>query len=190
MTVRKSKTRSWLHSNVLRLSRVHFAYVAFFAIQTIIYDAWNLVTPTAVMNRWIMTAILLGITTMVWYLAHNTVTSTAGYKSLVWLLIVTDIAAASFNIYSQRGMASRAVALYAVPIVVSAVLLSRAALFATAALSAATYIATAVSYFVLNFNEGYKIELYGEVGFYSACFFVLAAMLWVVVRSKKYKPSA
>src|SRR5437868_3139262 len=151
LTVMAAKSKqSWLHANVLRLSRLHFIYVGVFVIQTAIYDAWNLITPTAVMNRWIMTGILLCVTAIVWYLAHNTVTSTLGAKLLVFLLIFTDIAAASFNVYTQRGMASRAVMLYTVPIIVSAVLLSRAAIFATACLCAAAYVATAVSYFVLN----------------------------------------
>jgi hypothetical protein len=182
--------QSWLHNNVLRLSRWHFLYVIAFAIQTVIYDAWNLVAPNAALNRWIMTGLLLIVTTTVWYLAHNTVKTTAAYKSLVFALIVTDIAAASFNVYTQRGMASRAVMLYAVPIVISAVLLSRAAIFASACLSAAAYIGTAYAYFVLNFNEGYKIELYGEVGFYSVIFFFLAGLLWIVIRSRRAKPPA
>ncbi len=190
MTKDSTTKLSWLHSNTVRLSRVHFIYVIVFAIQTIIYDAWKLVSATAVMNRWIMTGILAIITAIVWYLAHNTISSTVGYKILIFLLIITDIAAASFNVYTQRGMASRAVMLYAIPIVISAVLLSRVALFATAVMSAAAYIATAYAYFVLNFNEGYKIELYGEVGFYSAMFFVLAGLLWIIVRSKRYKPSS
>lgn len=186
MATTKTKV-SWLHPSVLRISRVHFAYAFIFAVQTVIYDAWNLVTPTAVMNRWIMTALVIAVTTMVGYLAHNTVTNTLGLKTLVWLLILMDVAVASFSVYTQRGMASRAVMLYSVPIIISAVLLSRAALFATATLCAAAYIATAYSYFVLNFNEGYKIELYGEVGFYSALFFVLAALLWVIIRNRKQK---
>ncbi len=186
----KNTEVSWLHTNVLRLSRVHFVYVFVFALQTVVYDAWKLVEDKAVMNRWIMTAILATVTAMVWYLAHNTIKTTLGYKFLVFALIITDIAAATFNVYTQRGMASRAVMLYAIPIAVSAVLLSRVALFATATICAASYIATAYAYFVLNFNEGYKIELYGEVGFYTAIFFVLASLLWVVVRSKRHKPSS
>jgi heme/copper-type cytochrome/quinol oxidase subunit 4 len=91
---------------------------------------------------------------------------------------------ASFNVYVQRGMASRAVALYAIPLVVSTVLMSRAALLTTAALCVAAYTTTAVSYFVLNFNEGYKIELYGEITSYSVYFVILAALLWVSIRHK------
>jgi hypothetical protein len=56
----------------------------------------------------------------------------------------------------------------------------RSALFATALLAIATYTTTAISYFVLNFNEGYMAELYGEVIFYSAIFVIVAAFLWSI----------
>ncbi len=177
--------KSWLHANVIRLARVHFLFVAVFSMQTIMHDAWNLIAPNAVLYRWILSASLLVITTAVWYLAKNTITSTLGYKLLIFLLIIADITAASMNVYAERGMASLAVALYAIPIAVSAVLLSRAALFATAALAAAAYSATAVAYFVLNFNEGYKYQLYSEVGLYSFMFFILASLIWIAIRTRR-----
>lgn len=184
MTVKKSQKQSWLHSNVVKVARLNFLYVLLLAAQTVIYDAWKLIAPEAVLNRWIATAGLLSVTVIVWYLAKNKITSTNAYKLLIFALIFADIAIASFNVYSQRGMASRAVLLYVVPILISATLLSRSALFATATLCVAAYTSTAISYFVLNFNEGYKIELYGEVGFYSVLFFILAGILWTAVRKK------
>ncbi len=177
--------KSWLRSNVTRVARFHFVYVVVLAAQILIYDAWNLVAPEAVMRRWLITALLLTVTAVVWYLAKSKVNSTLAHKALVFALILTDIAVASVSVYTQRGMASRAVMLYTIPIIVSTVLLTRSALFATAALCIAAYLATTVSYFVLNFNEGYKIELYGEVGFYCAVFLIVAALLWVVIRSKR-----
>ena len=179
------KPQSWLHLGTIRLARLHFLFVALLAIQTVMYDAWKLITPTALLNRWVVTAGLMIVTTTTWYLAKNTVRSTLAFKALIWALITADIAVASFNVYTQRGMASRAVALYTLPIIISAVLLSRAALFTAAALSAAAYSSTAIAYFVLNFNEGYKIELYGEVGFYAVLFFVLASLLWIAIRSRE-----
>jgi hypothetical protein len=82
-------------------------------------------------------------------------------------------------------MASRAVLLYIVPIVVSAVLLSRVAVLMTAALATSAYVLTAIKYFVDYFNEGYKAELYTEVGFYCAMFFVVAALLATIIRFNK-----
>lgn len=175
-----------LQASIVSVSRVHFAFVLLAALQIMIYDAWKLVTPEYVLWRWVAVVLLLVVVTAVWYLAKVVSSqSLTLYTGFVFVLIVADITFASFSVYMQRGMASRAVALYAIPIIVSTILLSRAALFATALLCIAAYVLTAVSYFVLNFNEGYKIELYGEVGFYSALFLLLAALLWAVIRPKK-----
>lgn len=171
----------WLQAGTLRLSRVHFFFVSAIIAQIILYDAGKILTPTLVMWRWIAAIILLLGTGTVWHLAHNQNKSVGFYKKLIYGLILLDIAVATFGVYTQRGMASRAVFLYAIPIAVSAILLSRVALFTTAIISIAAYTAAAVTYFVLNFNEGYKIELYGEIGFYSAMFLILAGMLSAVI---------
>ncbi|MBI3624172.1 hypothetical protein HY218_00915 [Candidatus Saccharibacteria bacterium] len=168
------------------MATIHFVYVGAYMVQIVVYDAWKLITPQAVMRRWIMGSLVLSVNTVVWYLVHSKPLDTTAYKLLAWALIVADIALASFNVYEQRGMASRAVALYAIPLIVSTVLLSRSALLATAVLSIVAYATTAVSYFVLNFNEGYKIELYGEVGSYCILFVIMAALLWVTVRHRQH----
>ena len=174
-----------LRNNLLHVSRIHFLYVLVFAIQIVFYDAWHLITLESVMQRWIATACLLIVTTLVWYLSKNRIRNLNTYKYLTWALILADIAMASFSVYAQRGMASRAVLLFSIPILVSAILLSRSALLATATFSIAVYVVTAVMYFVIHFNEGYKIELYGEVGFYCAIFLILASLLWIIIKSKK-----
>lgn len=176
---------SRMRSAALRITRVHFVYVALLVVQVIVYDAWKLVVPSIVLKRWIIASTLLSVNLVIWFLLRTKQMSLSAIKSLIFLLIVTDIGVATYSVYVQRGMASRAVMLYAVPIIVSAVLLSRAAIFFTAALSAAAYTTAAITYFVVHFNEGYKIELYGEIGFYSAIMFLLAALLWVFVREKK-----
>lgn len=181
----KKQQKHWLANSLVRVTHVHFFYVAALVTQIILYDAGKLITPEAVMWRWLATACLLVIVTAVWYLAKLRTYEPNGYKWLLLLLIAADIAIASFCVYTQRGMASRGVMLYAVPIITSAVLLSRTALYGTALLCIAAYFSTAISYFVLNFNEGYKIELYGEVGFYSTLFLILASLLWAVVRTKR-----
>jgi hypothetical protein len=81
-------------------------------------------------------------------------------------------------------MASRAVFLFALPILVAACLHRWGMIQLTAILSVVAYIVTAIAYFVLNFNEGYKIELYGEIGFYSALILAFGSMVWALVRSK------
>jgi hypothetical protein len=179
---RKVNFVDWLRVSLLRITRLHFLLAVFFGVQLFVYDASKLLTADVVMRRWIVIAIFLAGNAGIWYLAHNKQNDIATFKRLIFSLIAVDIFVASFAIYSQRGMASRGVMLYALPIVVSSILLSPSAIFTTAIISAASYIATAVSYFVLNFNEGYKVELYGEVFFYSACFILLGGLLSVVVR--------
>jgi len=181
----KKTVNGRLQSNLLNVVRLHFVYALLFAIQIIVYDAWKLITPEAVLERWIVAAMLFVVATVVWYLAHNKNIAAKFYRGLLLALILADIGVASFSVYTQRGMASKAVVLYVLPIMVSAVLASRAAILATAALCIAAYFTTAVSYFVLNFNEGYKIELYGEVIFYSAFFLLLASLMKVIISPKE-----
>jgi hypothetical protein len=172
----------WLRVSLVRVSRAHFLLLAAYAAVIIVFDAWHVLVPEIVMRRWIAGGLLLAVVAVVWYLAHNRNNDVATYKRLTFMLIMSDIVFTAFNIYLQRGMASKAVLLFTIPIAVSAILLSRAAIFATAALCAAAYVISTVMYFTLNFNEGYKTELYGEIGFYSALFFVLASILSAVVR--------
>lgn len=177
--------QSSLKTSVLRLSRAHFAYALILAGQIILYDAAKLISPEFVLRRWLTTAGLLVVTTIVWVQAHqNTARDNASYARLIYALILTDILLASFSVYTQRGMASRAVLLYVIPIIVSASLARRVALFGTALISIAAYTTTAVMYFVLNFNEGYKVELYGEIGFYSIMFLLVANLLWGIIGHK------
>ncbi len=181
--LKKTGKINWLQLNVIRLSRVHFWFVAAYAASIIVYHATKLITPDAVLNRWTIVTIMLVVTTLVWYAARQGSKSGAYYTVLTYALILLDIFVAASIVYAERGMASRAVALFAVPIAVSAALLRPRAIYAVATLCIAVYSLTAVRYFVVNFNEGYMVELYSTIAFYSAGFFVLAGLLSVVVRS-------
>jgi hypothetical protein len=184
MAARQQKLQPNPHQiSAIRIARMHFYYVFVYALAIVLYDAWKLITPQAVLARWTVSAIMLAVTAVVWYAARANVQNNLFYKALVYIFILLDIYVAAFTVYAERGMASRGVALFAIPLVVSAVLLSRRALFATAALCTAAYSFAAVRYFVVNFNEGYKIELYSVIAFYSAGFFVLAGFLSVLLRN-------
>lgn len=173
---------NWLRSGLLRVCRLHFIFIAVYALYTVGADATKLITPDMVLRRWTANAALLAGIAIVWYLARGNVKNTNYYRLLLYAVIMLDITIATFNVYTQRGMAARAVMLFAVPIAVSALLLSRTALYLTATLCTAAYSLAAVKYFVDFFNEGFKAELYIEVGFYCALFFGLAAVLSIVVR--------
>lgn len=168
--------------SLLRATRAHFLYVGLVIAQIIIYDAWKLIVPEAVLKRWLAAAAFAAVITFVWYQVRNSHATKANLTYMAYALIAADILYASFSVYQQRGMASRSVILFVIPLLVAIILRSRRAIYATAMFAVIAYTTTAVSYFVINFNEGYKIELYGEVGFYSVLLFILANLLWNLQR--------
>ncbi|MCA9331900.1 hypothetical protein KC968_03095 [Candidatus Saccharibacteria bacterium] len=176
--------KSLNYKDTLRIARVHFLYGLAFAASIIVYDASKLIPPDAVLSRWKYTVSFLLISTIVWYLARARKDNASLQKLLIALLVCTDILFASLLVYADRGMASPALALYFVPISTVAILLSRSALLATAALCSIAYAFTTMKYFVDFFNEGYKVQLYSTIGLYSAMFFVVALLLNAVVHRK------
>lgn len=177
-----TRSHSALRARLRRLSNVHYLLILAIISQIIIFDAGKLIQPVNVLQRWVAVGLLTSAVTLVWYAARNGAGQEVTLKKLTGTLIAADIAFASFATYSQRGMAARTAVLFAMPIVVAAALARRSALIATALLSASAYMITCVAYFVLNFNEGYKLELYGEVGFYCAALLVFAFLVWAVTR--------
>lgn len=185
MAQTKTNTSAWLQLSVLRLSRAHYWFVAAYAMLTIVLDAWNLIPFDGLGYRWGLAGLLLVVVTIVWYLSRVNNKPTSFYKGLVFALIIVDILVASYLVYLDRGMASKYVVLYAVPIISSAVLLSRSALFASATLCVVGYMSGVLRYYTEHPGEGYKIEMYSTVLFYSAIFLLLSALLWIVVRTKR-----
>ncbi len=170
---------STLRSPVLRTTRAHFFYVLIFSAFVLQIDAWKLITPEASLQRWTMAIIMLVVTTTCWYAARQRKSTESYYQAIMFGLIALDIYVAGFLVFAGRGMASRGVALFAIPIVLSAII-SRPAIFATAAFSLAAYWFAAIKYFNLYPSEGYRIELYADLSFYGAAFFVLAALLYII----------
>lgn len=181
------KQSTYLRSCALRVTRIHFYLVLTLAFSIIIFDGWNYITLENALSRWTIVTALFVVNTIVWYASRTTGKKPGYYKALLLGLILSDIALATLFVYNDRGIASPAVMLYTIPIVTSAILYSRRALFATAALCAAAYNLTVVRYFVVNFNEAITVQLYGTAALYSAVFFVLAALLWVVLTP--YEPT-
>lgn len=185
MKQKNSSKLSTLHWSLLRTTKVHYFLIALLAGQIIAYDAWQLITPEAVLDRWIAVGLLFVAVTIVWYKVNARKYTKGRLHHLVWMLVLADILFASYYVFLNRGVAANAVALYALPIIVSGVLLSKRALFASALLSIAAYIVSVNAYATANFNEGYKIERYGESFFYAGVMLVIAGLLWAVVHAKK-----
>ncbi len=171
-------------ASVLRVSKAHFFYVLAVSVFVLQYDAWKLITPEAALQRWTVACVMLVVVTLCWFAARQQKTLDTYYQAILATIIVMDIYVAAFSVFSQRGMASRGVALFAIPIIVAATA-SRAAIFATAALSLAAYWFASVRYFNLYPSEGYRVELYSDLTFYGATFFVIAALLYIVISKSK-----
>ena len=189
ITMPKTNTSkaSWLQTSAVRVTRVHFLYVLAYMVSIVVFDSWNLLTHAAVSTRWTAAVALLVFNTLLWYSARIRYSSSTVYVFLVLALILADIIFAAFSVYWERGLASKAVALFAVPIITSATLRSRSTLAATTILSAAAYSVAAVRYFYLHYGESYRVELYGYLVFYCAIFFVLSWLLWVVINPTQKK---
>lgn len=172
-----------MRSNFIRICKIHVVIGLLFTAQIIAYDAGKLITPEIVLKRWLATSVLIIVASMCWYIARLSDTPKEIHR-IAWVLIATDIALASFYVYTTRGMASRAVILFVIPILVASVLAKKGMVYLTAVASVVAYSVTAVAYFVLNFNEGYKLELYGELGFYSALLLSIGAIAWNAVRTR------
>jgi hypothetical protein len=182
---KKEVYKDWLQVSSLRVSRVRFAVLVAFAVSTIAGDAWNLIPAGTVLQRWTLLGIVAMINTVIWYASRTNVKSEFYYKVLIFAQIALDLVVVSLFVYSQRGIASRGVMLYALPLVTSAVLLTRSAVYAAATLCASAYALTCIRYQFLHPGEAYKVELYSELFFYGAAFFAIAALLHIVIRSKK-----
>ncbi len=164
---------------ITRATRTVYFFVFFFGLSIIIFDSGNLITREAVIQRWTLLTALLVINTITWIIA-----ATASQKSLktagIVLLSLSLLAFAGYTAYWERGMASTSTIFFVLPLLVVAILKNRHALLATAALSATTYAFAAVKYFNDFFNEGFRIQLWGNIVLYGGTIFVCAWLIMVI----------
>lgn len=176
--------RNWLQSAVEKLGRIQFIFISAYVGLIVVYDAFSLITPNALLWRWVSVSVLLVAVTTIWY-AGRSKRSQSYYSWLLYGYIVIGILFAAVNVYTQRGMASKAVMLFVLPILYSAMFLRRSSIFFVATLSATAYVLASMWYAINNPSEGYKVELYGEVAFYGILLYIIASLLWILIHSKK-----
>ncbi len=167
---------------VLRITRVHFLYILAYMVPIIIFDSWNLLSHEAVLQRWTAAGALFIVNTIIWYICRAKVSSESLYKGLLIVLLACDILFAAINVYWTRGMASKYGVLFLIPIISAGLVRSRSLLVAATATSAATYSIATVRYFYDNYGQGVKAELYGEIVFFAALFFVVAGLMMINFR--------
>lgn len=186
-TMPKTNTKK-LQLATLRTARLGFVFTAIYGLSVGIYQAWALITPELLQIRWTIVAILLGINFALWWSSRTPKFTNLYYKGIIFLQIITYVALAGYMIYAERGMASNAIILFVIPIVIAATELSTLSLITTATLATGTYAYAAIRYFNEFPSEGYKVELYGGIVFYGAILYFISALLWVVMRINSTKP--
>jgi hypothetical protein len=169
-----------------KLSWYNFAYFGAFALFTIIFDSGNVLTREAIYQRWMMAAVLLVVFTFFWIASRKASSYRQMFRVLL-LCVAVELMLAGFMTYWERGMASTSTILYMVPILTMAFARSRTYTIATALIASAIYTAAATKYFYDFFNEGYRVQLYGEIFFYCAVFIVCGGILAALVHATTSK---
>jgi len=182
----KPKTIS-LQNAVQKMTRVHFAFVGLYLLSIIIFDSWNLIPHEGVVWRWQAASVLLVINAVCWYVSRTTFSSKQVYKFAAFTLIIAGAIFAAFNVYWERGMVSPMVIMFTVPIVHSAVLHSRRAIWSAATVCLATYSFSVVKYFHMHYGEGLKVELYGRLALSAGIFYILALLLTIIIKPQTSK---
>ncbi len=177
-----ANTVNYLTKRSQHTAVTHFLFVGVYVIGLLIFDLWKLIPPEPLKTRWTLAIILTVITAVLWQLSKSTKSELA-HRAIIYTFIGFDILLASLIVNLERGMSSNAVALYAVPLVVAALLKSTTALYTTATLCTAGYAAATIYYFLDHPFEGYRVELYGTLIFYSAMFYVTARFLQYFTRT-------
>lgn len=156
-----------------------------YALQIIVFDSWNLIPHEAVSQRWTAIGALAVLNTVLWFFAKINYDRPIYYIGLIMSIVIADIVLAGFTVFWERGMASASVILFVLAILSASVIRSRTLILATAALSAVGYSTAIVRYFNLNYGEGFRVQLWGQVSFYSALFFIFALVIMAAMSLSK-----
>ena len=162
-----------------RISRTIYFFSFFIGLSIVIFDSGNLITREAVIQRWTLLTLLLVANTIAWIVAATAKQKSHKSTGIV-LLSVFMLIFAGYITYWERGMASSSTIFYVLPLLVIATLRNRHALLATATLAATTYAFAAVKYFNDFFNEGFRIQLWGNIVLYGGTIFVCAWLIMVI----------
>lgn len=178
----KRKTNKAIDSlSLTRVTRTVYFILAVYGLSIVIFDAGNLIVRDSIINRWLLLTFVLSINTLAWYVAAAGKNTLIPPALVTLLLTLSLLILAGLNTYWERGMASTSTLLYILPLLTVATLKNRHALLAVAVLTAGTYTFAAVKYFNDFFNEGYRVQLWGNVVLYSGIIFASAWLIMILV---------
>lgn len=181
----KIKQKSWAQYSAVKAATANTYLAVAYMASTLIYDAWKLITVHDLAHRWEVGTILIVASSLLWYAASYKNSSDRHSKKILVSILFLDILFASYEVYTYRGMASRAIILFILPIIISGFLRTKRAIFTTATIVTAVYWLVGIEYFANHPSEGYKAELYGTLFFYGAIFYIAAALIAAITRQNK-----
>jgi len=99
--------------SLTRITRTLYIFIGFFAVSIVIFDSGNLITRSAVIDRWSLISALFITNTIAWFVGSK---PSRNKKSLLtYMLSISLIAFAGFMTYWERGMASSSTIFYVLP---------------------------------------------------------------------------
>ena len=164
--------------NLTRTTRTLYFFIGIFALSIVVFDSGNLITKSAVVNRWMLLTVLFSVNTIGWFIGSKPEKNKKAL--LTYLLSISLLVFSGYMTYWERGMASSSTIFYALPLLTIATLKNRHALMALGGLSSAVYALATVKYFNDFFNEGYRIQLWGNIVIYSGTIMICAWLIMIV----------
>jgi len=180
MVMAKKRTASNGLLSLTRLTRSVYFFAFFYGLSIVIFDSGNLITREAVIQRWTLLTALLVCNSLLWLLSSQLPKKITNKALLTTAITIGLLLFAGFTTYWERGMASTSTLFYVLPLLVTTTLKNRHALIATATLAASTYAFAAVKYFNDFFNEGFRIQLWGNIVLYGGTIFVCAWLIMIL----------
>ncbi len=119
----------------------------------------------------------LALNALLWLATTRRQGSTNYYRATAALQVMLDLSLASFVVYSQKGLMSRATLLYAIPILAAGMLFLKGFAYVAAVMSALAYGATLLIYMNLHPGSYALHDAMVPIVFYGSVFVVLAAII-------------
>lgn len=185
MTKKQAESKRLQNANLMT-TKLGIIFVVIYAANTLVYKLWKLMTPEILQQRWLIAILALSVTVSLWLFSRGRGLSPVYYKGIIFLQILMYLAIGGYSIYAERGMSSNSIILFTIPLIIVSLQHNGKAIIATTALAIIVYATAAIKYFRDYPSEGYKVELYGGIMFYASILMLIGAMLWVLVRSKRY----
>jgi len=156
-------------------------FIVSFASFLLANQLWKLQTPDVLRRQLIATGIVAVFFILLAIFSFKKRSTYSFNISILLMQSLIYVAFVSYAIYNQRGMASTAVILYAIPIISIAISRTAVAIFTVSAASIFGYTLATFKYFQDFPSEGYKIELYGQIAFYSFVLLLIAYAMKIVL---------